>query len=241
MSILLLDRFLFKPAIAWVPVSGIDINDPPSAVFLGTQTPTNSMLVHNGLDVPWGGALLSLTRPLPVLDGELLRYSAWRFRFRFIPETYDNLARFENDKKTCIKSRPNAETKIRNVCNYSTQLNFDTGEIEIDHDPPAWLGSGFFPRHTEPDIWHALDYRFSFDPEPLTFSIDSIQWDDELYVMPEEHRNIPMSETNWEECDKYQIQNEGYEPGTVLIEFDDGLGVYSNEPIPAEIPSQESY
>jgi hypothetical protein len=242
-AILLLDRFLFKAASAWVPNYSPDVNDPPSKVFVASQTDSGSMLVENGLDQPYAGALVSLTGPVYTLNGKLLRYSAWHYKFRFIPETFKNLARFENDCKVCVKSRPNSSTKIRNVANYSTQWNVDTGAFQIDHDPPGWLDSGYVPSPavTTPGDWHTMDFRFSFDDVALTFSIESVKWDDELYVMPAQHRNIPMSLTNWEACRKLQLQNEGFHAGTVLVEYDDGVMAWSDQPIGSVIPDRESY
>lgn len=243
MAILLLDRFLFGAAGSWIPNFSPDVNDPPSKVFVANQTDTGSMMVENGLDQPYAGALVSNTRPLYKLNGKLLKYSAWHYKFRFVKETYENLARFENDLKQCIKSRPNAQTKIRNVANFSTQWNVDTGTFQIDHDPPGWVDSGYMPsvEVTAPDVWHTMDFRYSVDDVALTFSIESLQWDNELYIMPNEHKNIPLSNTNWEECNKLQLQNEGFYTGTVLVEYNDGIMAFSDQPIPTTIPSEESY
>jgi len=246
MPILLLDPCLFKDATSWKSNSSDTINKPQSLLFVATQTATGSLLVQNALDKKYGGALVSKTGKYPVNPydpTQLLPYSAWHFRFRFVPETYDNLARFENDLKGCIKTRPNAQTPIPNVANWSTQWNRETNSFQIDHDPPAWVDSGYYPsaKVTTPDEWHSIDFRFFVDVNALTFSIESIRWDDDFYVMPEEHRHIPLQQTNWEQCAKYQLQNEGLAPGTVLIEYDDGIAAWSDQPIGDEIPSRESY
>lgn len=234
----LVEDGLFRDASAWKSNASDSINKPQSKVFVATQMPSGSMLVENGLDQPYGGALVSLTHDLDTLNGQLLRYCSWRFQFRFPPETYANLARFENDIKICVKTRPNAQTEIRNVANFSTQWNCETGAFQIDHDPPGWVDSGYVPSANviTPDEWHSLHFTYSYDDVALTFSIESVQWDNELYIMPDEHKNIPMQETNWEKCCKYQLQNEGYKPGTVLVEYDDGVMKWSDEPIPPEVP-----
>jgi len=243
MAILLLDRFLYKAAGAWVSNSGPNINDPASVLYVATQQHDGGMVTHNALDKEYAGALVSLTHAVPSYGGKLLHYAAWHYMFRFVPETYGNLARFENDIKVCVKSRPNSSTQIRNVCNWSTQWNVDTGAFQLDHDPPTWVDSGYVPSDavTTPDDWHSLDFRYSFDDVALTFSIESVKWDDERYMVPSEHRNIPMQSTNWEQCTKFQHQTEGFEKGTVLIEFDEGVMAWSDQPIGAVIPERESY
>jgi hypothetical protein len=246
MAIILLDRFLFKAAAAWKGNTSDSINKPQSLQFFATQTSAGSMLVHNHLGEPWAGGLVSLTRPLPNLNGQLLRYQAWHVKFRFPGETYDDTARHEMDNKTCFKTRPNSQTWIRNVANWSTQWNRDTGEMQIDKDPPAWQGTGWFPKAscTTPDDWHTFDWRMRFDEIAMTFSIDSMKWDDDLWVNDNpEFQDIPAQNTNWEECVKYQLQTEGWTgPGTVLVEYDEGVAAHSSEPIPMDLfPTQESY
>lgn len=240
---LLLDRFLFGSAQSWISKISSDVNDKFSKVFVANQTPSGSMTVENGLDIPYGGGLVSNTRPLYNVNGVVLPYGAWHLKFRFIPEVAANIARFETDLKQCRKTRPNASTKIRNVSNFSTQYNFDTGHFEIDHDPPGWVDSGFVvtPDNLAPDVWHTLDFRYYSDDVALTFSILSIKWDDNLYTMPSEHKNIPQSLTNWEACNKFQLQNEGFYPGVTVVEYDDGVAAYSDQPIGPTIPNQESY
>lgn len=240
MAVVVMDRGLFKDASVWVPKLDPSVNDPMSKLFIATQMPAGGMLVHNALDKPWAGGLVSNTRPLPKYNGKPLPYSAWQFKFCFNSATYRRLARWESDRKVCIKSRPTSSVKIRNVANYSTQWNRDTGQMQIDHDPPGWVNCGFAPssKATAPGVWHIMNYRYSFTA--TTFSIESIQWDDEFYAMPSQHKNIPLSNTNWTECDKHQLQNEGYDPGTVLVEYDDGLVAWSDVPITA-MPSSESF
>jgi hypothetical protein len=247
MAILLLDRFLFKVADAWVSNSGDSINKPPSLQFLATQAKSGSMLVHNHAGEPWAGALVSLNRPLPTNPydpTQLLRYQAWHLKFRFIPETFDNLARHEMDNKTCFKTRPNSQTKIRNVANWSTQWNRDTGQMQIDKDPPKWVDTGWIPKAsvTTPGDWHTFDWRMHFDEIGQTFSVDSMQWDDDYWVNEDpQFQDIPAQNTNWEEVVKYQMQNEAYQQGTVLIEYDEGIAAHSDQPIGTTIPQQESY
>jgi hypothetical protein len=60
-------------------------------------------------------------------------------------------------------------------------------------------------------------------------------------VLPPEHRNIPLSLTNWEACTKFQLQTEGYRAGTVLEEYTQGVMAWSDAPIPAIIPTEETY
>jgi hypothetical protein len=242
---LLLDRFLFKVAGNWNTNLSPDVNSPPSLQFLATQQNSGSMLVHNHLSLPWAGGLVSYHRPLPKLNGTLLPYQAWHIRFRFNPDTYDNLARHEMDNKTCFKTRPNPQTKIRNVANWSTQWNRDTGQIQIDQDPAAWKDTGWIPADsvTTPGDWHTFDWRMHFDPVGLTFTIDSMKWDDDLWINTQPaFQNIPAQESNWEEVVSYQLQNEGYLQGTVMVEYDEGVGAHSDEPISMDVfPTKESY
>jgi hypothetical protein len=249
MALLLLDRFLYAVAGNWVTTSGPDINDPASLLFVATQSGPSSMLVHNALAQPRagevGGALVAYQRPLPRLNGELLRYQAWYFEFRFIKETYDNNARFENDNKTCFLSRPNPTTYIRNIANGSTQYNFDSGEMQADQDPPGWKNIGWRPAPgvMAADVWHVFNHRQHFDEAAETFQIDSLAIDDDGWINQDPSwQNIPAQSSNWETVVAMQHQNAGYNEGTVLIEFRNGIMGHSDEPIgPGPLPQQKSY
>jgi hypothetical protein len=228
-----IERDLFVNSGDWISNKGDSINKPPADYFEASDsTPAGTMLVTNGSLQAWGGALVSRKRGVPSNNGKLLNWIAYRLQFRFPSGTAENTARHEIDKKICVKTRPNSNTKIRNVANLSTQWNGDTGQWQIDLDPPAWVDTGFVVAEITPDVWHTLEYRYTFDDVALTFSVLSIQYDDQLYMIPEELQNVPMQNTNWEEVASDQLQNEVYEArSTVAIEYRDGVTAWSDQRI----------
>jgi hypothetical protein len=149
---------------------------------------------------------------------------------------YPAIARHELDLKVCFKTRPNANIPIRNVANFSTQWNSETGQFQIDQDPPAWVNSGFIVPEIDPDVWHDIDYRFWFDPDAAIFSILSINLDGDKYMIPSNLQNVPAQETNWEEVASVQIQNEIFARGSSLILYDQVTLAWSSEPID-DLPS----
>ena len=226
------ERNLFLNPSDWVSNKSDSVNKPQSEHFEASLSP-DAMLVTNGLKEAWGGALVSSTRMPPVdSTGKLMNWIAFRLEFLLPKETADNCARLETDLKVCVKTRPNSSTYIRNVANFSTQWNADTGQFQIDLDPPGWVNTGFIVPDIESDVWHTLEYRFWFDDVALTFSVLSIQLDEQVYVIPENLQNVPMTNTNWEKTRKIQLQTEGYAAKScVLVEYRNGILAWCNQRI----------
>jgi hypothetical protein len=235
MAILLLDRFLEKQSTKWKSNTDLDINDPPSASFSADPLPDGSLLVTNvGLD-EFAGGLVSNKRPYPKLNGKALQYVGLRIKFLYNANTYANLARHELDLKVCIKTRKDPNVPERNVADFSTQWNHDTGQFMIDYDTgpdtiPLWINTGYIVPEIPPNVWHTQTYRFYYDDE--TYSVLSIQLDDnEPYLIPEELRNVLLTNTNWEEIASVQLQNEMWIPGTTQIQYSDIEIAWSDQPI----------
>jgi hypothetical protein len=234
---LLFDRRIFPGNAAdWKTKIDDAVNKPGSDIFQATDAKDGTMIVTNTGREPWCGAMVSNTKMEVPTDknGKQLQYVALRVRFKWPYAIYENLARHELDLKVCFRTRPNAQTKIRNVANFSTQWNRDTGQFQIDVDPPAWSDSGYVVEDIEPDIWHDLEYHFWYNPDPdaPVFSVQSIKLDEnETYFVPEEKQNVAASETNWEECTKGQIQNCIYKPGCTVIQYSLFDLWWSNQPI----------
>ena len=228
-----IERNLFTNSGDWISNKGDSINKPPSDYFETSDHPDdNAMVITNGSLQAWGGALVSRKRGVPSSNGKKLNWMAYRFQFKFNSLTGENVARHETDIKVCFKTRPNAQTKIRNVANFSVQWNADTGQFQIDLDPPAWVNTGFIVPEITPDVWHTLEFRFWFDEVACVFSVLSIQYDDQLYMIPSNLQNVPAQNTNWEEVASEQMQNEVYAAkSTTQIEYRDGVLCWSDERI----------
>lgn len=237
MAILLLDRNLHENANEWQSNTSLDVNDPPSDLFEASQAPDGSLIVTNTYAGTrnYAGGLVSNKRKLRRVDGALLPYVGMRIRFRWPYEVYENIARHELDLKVCTKTRPSADKPIRNVANFSTQWNRDTGQFQIDQDPPGWVNTGFYVKDIEPDQWHDIYYRFWFDPVACTFSVLSINLDGELYHIPGNLQNVPMQLTNWEEIAAIQIQNEMFKAGCTVIQYRQVALAWSDAPLEGEI------
>jgi hypothetical protein len=239
-GILLLDRNLQRNVDVWGARTDSSVNPVPADYF-GAMSggDDGTMVVTNGYggDKAYAGGLVSNKRPFPQLNNQPLQYIAMHIEFMWPKYVYGTqqtpfgVARHETDLKVCFKTRPTSTTYIRNVANFSVQWNRDTGEFQIDHDPPAWVGCGFFVADIAPDVWHSLDFRFFYDPVALTFSILSIQLDGELYEMPKEHQDIPAQNTNWEEVASVQLQNEMFSKGSTIIVYNHVTLGWSDQPI----------
>lgn len=233
-----IERNLFANASDWISNKSDSINKPPSDYFEASDQAAGDMLITNTCLKAWGGALVSRKRGVPSNNGKLLNWLAFRLEFKFPSSTAENTARLETDWKVCVKTRPNANTPIRNVANFSTQIKCDTGEFDIDLDPPAWRDSGFNVGPITPDVWHTIEYRFTFDDIALTFSVLSIQYDTQVYMVPEDKQNVPMSLTNWEQVSSQQLQNELFAAkSTTLVEYRNGVIAWSDQRI-AQIPPE---
>jgi hypothetical protein len=234
MGILLLDRNLQRNADQWAWRTDSSVNPVPADYFGVMPGPDDGTLVvgngYNGTQA-YAGGLVSNKRVLPKLNDQLLQYVGMHLNFFWPGYVYRAVARHETDLKVCFKTRPNANTKIRNVANFSIQWNRDTGQFQLDHDPPGWVNSGFVVEDIAPDVWHDLDFRFWFDPDAAVFSVMSINLDGNKYMVPEEHQNIPAQETNWEEVASCQLQNEMYATGCTIIQYDHVTLAWSDEPI----------
>lgn len=228
-----IERTIFDNPDDWKSNKGDSINKPASEFFEASSAHESSvMLVTNGSTQAWGGALVSRKRGVPSYNGKKLNWMVWRMEFRFPSQTVENTARHELDIKVCVKTRPSADVKIRNVANFSTQWNADTGQFQIDLDPPAWVDTGFIVPVIAPDVWHTIEYRFWFDEVNTKFSVLSIQLDNQLYMIPENLQGVLMSLTNWEEVASQQIQNELYAPkSTVDVEYRNGILCWSDQRI----------
>jgi hypothetical protein len=227
---------LFTDAANWTGQVGLDINNPPSVMFRADDTPTaGTIQVTNAVDKNWGGGLIhNKIKPVPRHDdGTFYQHVAWQLEFMMPGATYHNLARHELDIKCCIKSRPDPNTKIQNVCDWSTQWNRDSGQFQIDNAEGRWTNTGFVvsPEDYTPDIWHLQSYRFWFDPSAGVCSVLSIRYDDRLFLVPASLRRIPLLQTNWEEVVALQIQNEAFTPGSTLIQYRNGILLWSDEAI----------
>ena len=97
---MIVERNLFVNSDDWISNSGPTINDPPSKYFEASMVP-EAMLITNGLDKAWGGALVSNTIQPPVdSTGKLMNWISFRLKFRLPRATAKNCARLETDP-TC--------------------------------------------------------------------------------------------------------------------------------------------
>jgi hypothetical protein len=231
MATLLLDRRIYPGcANGWKSNKGKDINDPESDIFKMEDASNGNVIVTNTGREKFCGALVSSTKMELPKDsaGKLLQYVTMHVRFKYPYEVYKNLARHELDHKVCYKTRPpkppgsNENPKIRNVSNFSTQWNRDTGQFQIDLDPPGWVDSGYVVEDIAPEVWH--DYWaacwYGIDDADPRFSVLALKLDNnDPYLIPPEKQNVAQTLTNWELCSKGQIQNEFYEPGCTTIQY----------------------
>lgn len=230
-----LDPQIQRDVVNWKGNTGPSINDPPSDYFGAMAGADGALVVTNayGGDKNFPGGLVS-HKKLPPRDvsGKLFQHVAMKVGFSWSKHVDRQIARLEIDLKICYRSRPNSQTKIRNVANCSTQWNRDRKMWQIDKDPPQWIDSGYVVEEIAPDRHHTVDFRFNFDPVANVFSVRSIDLDDNPYSVPQELQNVASQESNWEEVRSIQLQTENYKPGSSLVVFDLVQLGWSHEPIP---------
>jgi hypothetical protein len=238
-GMILLDPQIQRDAVNWIGNTGPSINDPPSDYFGATPGADGALVVTNAYagTKNFPGGLVS-HKKLPPRDvaGNLFQYIAMKVGFQWSRHVRRKIARLELDLKVCFRTRPNSQTKIRNVGNFSTQWNRDRKMWQIDEDPPGWIDSGYVVTEEQmaPDVHHTVDFRFWYDPNPddPRFSVQSIDLDDNPYIVPAKLQGVAAQNTNWEEIRSIQLQTENYEPGSSTVVFDLVQLGWSHSPIP---------
>lgn len=233
---LLLDRNLQRNTDLWIPRTDTSVNPVPADYYAATSGGDDgTMVVTCGYNGPkqYPGGLCSNKRPFLTVNGQMLQNVAMHLEFMWPAWAYELISHHETDLKVCFRTRPNSTTYIRNVANFSVQWNRNKGEFQLDHDPPAWVGSGFMVPDIAPDVWHSLDFRYWYDPQPANpvFSVLSINLDGDKYMVPPEHQNIPAQSTNWEQIANPQQQNEIFAKGSSVIQYNRWTIGWSDQPI----------
>lgn len=218
-------RNIFNPAKNWITQSGLDINPIPSAAFTATQQPDGTMLVSNALTQQMAGALVTLKLPMPPPN---LPYVGLDFLVKFPGTTVANVARFETDVNICfIDQSQITNPTLPNVAMLGTQLNLSTGQYQID---PAWTDTGFVPGPIPPDIWFPCSFRHWIDYPNKKASTLSISWNGVKYMIPSGLQGVPWKPLKWATVTASQLQNEGFNIGSVLILYDQGVLTFSDQP-----------
>ncbi len=189
----------------WVVQSGPNVNSIPSQAFIATQLPNGTLKVSNIANVTMGGALVTCKRPVPVVPGVNLSFLKLNMQIRVASDDLVNLLRFENDVKVCVKGAPNSSTPIANVYDFSSQLNFSTGQWQIDTSPSGWVDTGFKPT-LPPDTWIPVEFRYQLNSS--TFSMLGTTWGTQSFNVPSTMQGLPLQVTNWQPVAAIQLQTE---------------------------------
>lgn len=198
----------------WPTQTGPNVNPVPADAYIASLLPSGVLKVTNASSKPLGGALVTCKRPVPAVPGLPLPYLGMDMMAYVSSFDLPNLGRWELDLKVCLTGAPNASTPIFNVANFSSQLNFSTGQWQIDGNPPAWLDTGFKPTIT-PDVWFPISFRYFIDIASSKFSILSTQWGTQAFQVPAAMQEVPFQLTNWQPVAAIQIQMEVFNPGSV--------------------------
>ena len=106
------------------------------------------------------------------------------------------------------------------MANFSSQLNFSTGQWQIDGNPPGWLNTGFKPI-IAPDVWFPISFRYFIDFPNSKFSFLSTTWGAQEFTVPATMQGVPFQITNWQPVSALQIQMEVLNPGSVSTLYQD--------------------
>jgi hypothetical protein len=199
----------------WTTQSGSNVNPVPADLYVATQE-SGVLQVTNYSSRPMGGALVTHKIPLPVLNGVTLCSGSLSMECYISSLEMPNLARLEIDTKICIQGAPNASTPIRNVCNFSSQVNLSTGQWQIDGDPPGWKDTGFKPQLPS-NTWFPI--VFDYDWMATAFSFMMASFAGQAFQVPATMQNVPLQTTNWQPVIALQIQHEIMQPGVCSLFF----------------------
>ena len=213
----------------WLMQTGPNINPVPADAFIASLLPSGALKVTNVSSKPLGGALVTCKRPVaPAPASGPLPYMGLDMMVLISSYDLPNLARWELDLKVCLLPAPNANMLIPNVANFSSQLNFSTGQWQIDGNPPGWLNTGFKPI-IEPDVWFPISFRYFIDFPNSKFSFLSTTWGTQEFTVPSTMQGVPFQVTNWQPVSALQIQMEVLNPGSVSTLYQDLAVSYSDQ------------
>lgn len=211
----------------WLMQTGPNVNPIPADAYIASLLPSGALKVTNVSSKAFGGALVTCKRPLPAVPGIPLPFVGLDMMAYISSFDLPNLARWELDWKGCYIGAPNATTPIPNVPNLSSQLNFSTGQWEIDGNPPGWLPTGFKPT-IKPDVWFPISFRYFIDFPNSKFSFLSTTWGMQEFTVPGNMQGVPFQVTNWQPVSAVQIQMEVLNPGSVSTLYQDLAISYSD-------------
>ena len=197
----------------WIVQTGPNINPVPADSFTATLIPGGILKVVNTSSKAWGGALVTCKPPeMDQVNSYANPYFGLDLEIYVPPADLANLGRLELDVKRCVVPAQ-AGVMIPNIGNGSTQLNFSTGQWQIDKSPPGWTDTGFEP--ILPPAWTPISFRHVMNASG--YSVMSTKWGDTSFSVPASMQNLPLQESNWAQVMAVQIQTEVVAPGTVTI------------------------
>jgi hypothetical protein len=198
------------PNTVWIVQSGPSVNPVPPDAYIPTPLPTGALKVTNVSSKPFGGALVTAKRIVPIIPGVSLPYFGLDMLLYISSFDLPTLGRLEIDVKVATPAAPSSTTPIANIANGSSQLNMSTGQWQIDTSPPGWINTGFAPILT-PDVWMPLSFRYMYGNGK--YSVLSCAFGEQRFTVPSSLQGLPMQMSNWAQVAAVQLQTEVMQPG----------------------------
>ena len=185
-------------SLAWVPETGLTINNPPCTYIDSVNMP-DGLSVVMGAGVPYGGGLVSCSRPVPLVNGKPLEYmkATWAVKPSAAAAKFNRC--YELDCKVVFPAAPNPSTTTPNVMDGSFQIV--KGQCMIDNAAHTWATIGLSA--TLPaDAWTIIAVSYHFDWLKMESSVLSVAvGEDPLFTLAVSMQNIPAMSTNWASYD----------------------------------------
>lgn len=184
--------------LPWSSNMGPSIN-PVNADAIISDTLADALEVTISSSKAYGGGLVSLNRPVPIVNGTPLPYFGIDWRVK----PSDAAARFnrcyELDAKICFPAAPNSSTQIQNVYDLSTQQNEAEGGMEqIDDSSYKWVDTGYKPAPFIAGVWTPYKVLYKVDYSAKTSSVLYLQVGaDSPFLVAPNQQGIPAQTTNW--------------------------------------------
>lgn len=181
----------------WTGHSGPDINPVPAAI--ASEMVGDELEVDVVATAAFGGALVSLDRPVPVVNGQPLPWLKVVWQVTPSPAAVQAGRCDELDAILVFPAAPAAATPVVNRYDGSTQLNLAEGGMwQIDNADEQWIDTGAKPGPLPAGQPTRISTIYHYDFAAQTMAVVSIaQGDAAPFLVATAEQGIAAHSSNW--------------------------------------------
>lgn len=185
--------------LSWTSNISTSINPVLADAILSQNLTGQSLQVSMISSKAYGGGLVSLNQPVPMINGAPLPYLKMYWKINPSVEAAALARCYECDAKIIFPAAPNSSTQIQNEYDGSAQLNLAEGGMwQIDDATPTWVDTGYKPGPFPAGVWTPFTIVYKLDYTAKTLSVISIaQGNNAAYAIPATLQNIAAHNSNW--------------------------------------------